>query len=141
MNDKCLKFILGLLEFKTIKDTQNNEYVLFKNNPIDSIDYIEDKTLFEGSENHIHICDRVKRKQYSNLTTLGDSLGKILLNALKITYPKKKFVVYITLTLNDSMIIRFHQVWENEPLYYEDVKDTQKEKIMRFIDKGSVFED
>ncbi len=141
MNHKCLKFILGLLEFKTIKDTQNNEYVLFKNNPIDSIDYIEDKTLFEASENHIHICDRVKRRQYRNLTALGDSLGKILLNTLKITYPKKKFVVYITLTLNDSMIIRFHQIWENESLYYEDVKDSPKEKIMRFIDQGTILEE
>lgn len=132
MNNKCLKFILDLLEFKTIKDAYNNEYVLFKNNPLNNIDYLEDKTSFEASENHIHICDRVRRKQYEHLVALGDSLGKILLNALKSRYPKKEFAVYVTLTLNDSMIIRFHQIWENESLYYEELNDSPKEKIMRF---------
>ena len=78
LNNKCLKFILGLLEFKTIKDIHNNEYVLFEDNPLNNIDFIEDKTLFEASENHIHICDKVNKKQYNQLITLGKSLGKIL---------------------------------------------------------------
>ena len=138
MNNKCLKFILGLLEFKTIKDIHNNEYVLFEDNPLNNIDFIEDKTLFEASENHIHICDKVNKKQYNQLITLGKSLGKILLNALKTTYPEKEFVVYVTLALNDSMIIRFHQIWENELLYYEQVKDSPKEMIMRFSAKKTV---
>ena len=132
LNKKCLDFIVGLLEFKTIKDIQNNEYVLFKNNPLNCIDCIEDKTQFEAIENHVHICDKVNIKQYGYLKKLGNSLGKILLHALKVTYPEKDFIVYVTLTINDSMIIRFHQIWENELLYYEKTNNSSKELIMTF---------
>lgn len=44
MKEKYLDFILDMFTFKIIKDEHNNEYVVFKNNPNNYMNGIEDKT-------------------------------------------------------------------------------------------------
>ena len=116
MKKKELKFINNLFRFKIIKDKQNNEYVLFKSSNFKHLDEIDDKTEFEAVENHIHLVDDVKPKDRKKLLKQTSYLAKALLYDLNATFPDKKFVV--CLSCEDSLIIRFHHVWENEPYYY-----------------------
>ena len=68
---ELLNSISGMFEFKSIHDASNNEFVLFKENTIDSVDEGLDKTSFESSQNHKHLIDNMWTAQ-----------GKIILNAL-----------------------------------------------------------
>lgn len=45
-----------------------------------------------------------------------------LIENLKTSFPNKHFYVYLDCDFNDHIIVRFHQLWENEEPYY-DVKD------------------
>lgn len=134
MNTKLLDFLSDLFSFKLINDDCGNEFILFRSNPLDSVGGIDDKTQFEATENHIHICDNVKPKQFNGLTDIGEALGKALLHALSAEYPSKNFTVYVTVTLKDSMIIRFHQSWVNETPYYENAPSrSPTEVILKFV--------
>ena len=111
------ELIANLFVFKTIFDEKGNEYVLFSVSEYDSIQNIEDKTAFEALENHIHLLERIKKQEFESLIPVAKILGQTLANSLKTQFPNKKFYVYVSLRLNDSMIIRFHQKWENEEPY------------------------
>ena len=109
-----------LLQFKIIKDTQGNEYVLFAENKLpEIIDGIGDRTAFEAVENHIHILKDIKKKEFDKLSSSAKVVGEVVFNKLQLTYPDKKFVVYVSLKLGDSMIVRFHQIWDGEEPYYD----------------------
>ena len=126
--------VSDLFSFKTVTDEMGNEFVLFKNNPLTHIVDISDKTAFEALENHRHIFDKIKPKNVAQCISVGEVLGETLLRVLKLSYPKKKFIVYISVSVGDSMIIRFHQKWENEMPYYEkeDVDCPKNERLLRF---------
>lgn len=49
---------------------------------------------------------------------------------LSFSFPDKHFVVFVTIT--DSMIIRFHQKWENEPYYYSNENFGNNEYMISF---------
>ncbi len=129
--------LLGLLaelfEYKIIRDEFQNEYVLFKSNPLNTVDNIEDKTKFEAIENHVHLIENIKIGEFDKLTEIAHSLGNALLNNLKSTFPDKSFTVFVTIKLHDDMIIRFHQKWENEEPYF-NVNDftSSNEKVILF---------
>lgn len=56
-----------------------------------------------------------------------------MLNCLKWNYPEKQFMVYVSLRMYDSMIIRFHQKWENEEPYCNPHDFTsENEKVFLF---------
>lgn len=103
--------IAGLFRFKTITDDRGNEFVLFADSSVDRMEYVQDKTAFEAAENHVHLIDRIGKKEFDKLIPVAETLGQVLLNSLKFRYPQKQFVVYVSLCLHDSMIIRFHQKW------------------------------
>lgn len=108
--------LLELLEFKSLVDEFGNEYVLYKSSNITEIKDIEDKTAFEAIENHVHIFDNITQKQKESVIDFSKRIGKILLDNLTHKFPHKHFVVFVT--INTSVIIRFHQKWDNEPWYY-----------------------
>jgi hypothetical protein len=110
--------IAGLFHFKNILDEKGNEYVFFTHRRNEPINNVYDRTEFEAQENHIHLLDRVKKEEFSKLFPIAEKLGNALLNALKFNYPSKNFIVFITIDLYDSFIIRFHQKWEGENPYY-----------------------
>jgi len=122
------EMISKLFEFKTIRDENGTEYVLFSY-CLDSMDIpdktvcinsanIPDKTAFEALENHTHLLDNLTKEEFERLIPVAQNLGKSLLNNLICNFPEKHFIVYVSIQVHDSMIIRFHQKWENEPPYY-----------------------
>lgn len=129
-----LKELSNIFSFKTVSDKDGNEYVLFTYSNINKIDFeIDDKIQFEAVENHVHLSDNIKNKDFDKAVEIGRILGETLLNALKEKYPDKEFCVFVTVDVGDSMIIRFHQVWENEPVYYNpDDFNSDKTKILMF---------
>ncbi len=129
-----LKIISDLFDFKTLTDKNGNEYVIYANSKITETDFdIEDKTQFEALENHVHLIDSVKKNDFNDLIETGRILGETQLNALKAKYPDKEFCVFVTVDVGESMIIRFHQVWENEPVYYNpDDFNSDKTKVLMF---------
>ena len=116
--------------FKTILDEKGNEYVVLASTPLDSVQRIEDKTAFEAVENHVHLLDHLKKQEFEDLIPIAKTLCQTLANTLSKQYPNKKFLVYSSLTLKDSFILRFHQKWENEEPYYDPADfNTETEKM------------
>ena len=128
-----IESLANLFEFKTISDAHGNEFVLFKESDFDSVKGIADKTEFEASENHIHLLDNIKKDEFEALKVIAPILGKALLCSLQFQYPQNHFRVYVSVHLYDSMIIRFHQKWENEEPYCNpDEFISPKEKVYAF---------
>ena len=129
-----LKTVANLFDFKIITDEKGNEYVLYADSVINEIDFeIEDKTQFEALENHTHLIDNVKKSDFEELIGIGNLLGEALLNSLKSKYPNKEFCVFVTVDIGESMIIRFHQIWENESVYYDpDDFNSDKTSVLMF---------
>lgn len=119
--------------FKIITDENGTEYVVFERSTLNSITGIQDKTEFEALENHLHILDNISFKEFKKLLPIAESLGNLLLCCLKQRFPHKDFVVFVSMGVHDSLIIRFHQKWENEVPYYDPNDFTgAKEKVLRF---------
>ncbi len=125
--------VANLFQFKTVTDEDGNEYVLLADNGIDSLEQIEDKTEFEAIQNHVHLLDRITKKEIRELTAVGMKLGQALLESLRFHYPNKEFIVFVSMRLKHSFIIRFHQKWKGEEPYYnpEDF-DSEEEKVLMF---------
>jgi hypothetical protein len=79
----------------------------------------EDKTQCEATNNHFHLFDRVGEKGCPDAIQVGTAIAKNLLRNLLQVYPSKKFVVYLEVNEKDSTIVRFHQIWDNEPPYLD----------------------
>ncbi len=125
--------IVELFKFKTILDKQGTEFVVFAQSSYDSVRNVKDKTEFEAFENHVHLVDNLKKGEFDRFVPIAEVLGQTLLKCLKWHYPNKHFMVYVSLHLNDSVIIRFHQKWEDEEPYcnVDDFK-SKKEKVFVF---------
>lgn len=111
-------------EFYTRKDNKGNEYVFIKtsedvNNQ--TIVFQKDKTAFEAFKNHIHLWEKIKKKDQEKYKNLGFKIAQNLKTKLNTDFPNKQFVVFLELNFEESSIIRFHQIWNGEPLYF-DVK-------------------
>lgn len=123
-----LESIAGLFSFKTIEDDSGNEYVIYGSSTVtpECLKDVSDKTEFEALENHVHLLYKITKKEFENADEISDILGRTLLNCLRAKYPDKHFFVYVSVDLKDSMIIRFHQEWENEEPYYNAEDDFGK---------------
>ena len=125
--------VADLFRFKIISDEFGNEFVVLKNSKLERIAGVRDKTEFEAIENHVHILDNIKKGEFERLLDIGQVIGNAVLHSLTIQYPTKQFVIFVTINLHDSMIIRFHQKWENEAFYYDPVAFTAPdERVFRF---------
>lgn len=124
--------LLDIFEFKTIRDNLGNELVILKSSSSDIFDgtTIEDKTAFEALDSHFHLVDNVRRYDKQTLIELGKKIGRLLIERLSYSFPDKHFIVFVT--ISDSMIIRFHQKWENEPYYYDDENLNENEYMITF---------
>ena len=80
------------------------------------------KTRCEGLENHFHLFDRVFFWQRKKAINVGTKIAENLRSSLDTAFPKKKFVIFLTVNFKESTIIRFHQIWDDELSYY-DVND------------------
>ena len=131
-----LQSVVRLFSFKTIADDRGNEYVLFGDSTMTKSDmpYISDRTEFEALENHVHLLEKITKKEFKDSEEVLNFLGKSLLNCLRQTYPDKHFFVYVSIDLKDSMIVRFHQKWENEMPYYTDKDFGKNTKLFTFYE-------
>ena len=112
------KLLADIFHFKTVFDEKGNEFVFFSQSGNIQIKNVNDRTELEALENHIHLLDGIKKYEFGELLLVAEKLGEALLNALKFKYPNKIFVVFVTVDLYDSFIIRFHQKWSKEEPYY-----------------------
>lgn len=128
-----LVLLSGLFEYKIVQDKHQNEYVLFSSNPLDAVEKIEDRTAFEAVENHVHLIENVKAVEFDKLIKVAYNLGSALLNNLNSNFPDKHFMVFVSIKLHDSMIIRFHQKWNDEEPYF-NANDfiSSDEKVISF---------
>lgn len=132
-NLQTLQLISNLFSFKVICDKKGTEYVVFKNSTINNItEDIRDRTAFEAQENHVHLLDHIRKKEVDTLAYIGSNLAKALLHSLKAAFIEKDFVVFLTISINDSMIIRFHQRWNNEEYYYNIADESPDSRIIMF---------
>lgn len=125
--------IADLFQYKTIHDPEGNEYVVYANSVLTKIHPVEDKTAFEAVENHVHIIDSISKKEFETLIPVAKKLGPAVLGNLTASFPEKKFTVYVTVTMGQSLIVRFHQQWEGESPYYNpsDFR-SEKERVFAF---------
>ena len=84
-NVDLLKIITELFRFKLIKDKFGNEFVLNDNNPLKSIESINDKTAFEAVENHVHIIDKVNGNEFE--TICCSAVFWNILRRIKLNFP------------------------------------------------------
>ena len=129
---KQLQAITELFAFKTIHDETGSEYVVFRNSVHEDAQGVGDKTAFEALENHVHLLERVKQKEMPALTQIGTHLANALLASLKRSYPAKNFYVYVTISLGNSFIVRFHQQWRGEAPYLDPdaFREADQEKLI-----------
>ncbi len=118
--------------FYTRIDINQNEFVLLDTGMANKevISHtIADRTQYEAVENHVHIFeDYIGAKNYDTARKVGISIAENLYNTLTTEFPDKSFVVYLTINLH-GMIIRFHQIWDNEPTYYDETMQYDAEII------------
>ena len=128
---ELLSNISSLYEYKTMSDLEGNEFVLLRSCAEESIDFpIADKTAFEAVENHVHVIDKIKSSEISELVNASQIIGQSILRNLGFHFPEKSFFVFISMTPGDSLIIRFHQKWHSETPYYDPQTFTNTKDIV-----------
>ena len=126
-----LNMLTDLFQFRTIADKNGNSYILFRSSCLSGVDVdVDDKTAFEAVENHVHLLDNIKESEFSTLVAASQVLGQSLLNNLRYYYPDKQFYVFVSITLHDSLIIRFHQKWYSEAPYYDPLNFTNSKEVL-----------
>ena len=108
-------------EFYSLKDADGNELILLDTGNREKSFGKEkiDKTQTEAYLNHFHVWGRFRACDEMKIKKLCERIAKNLLERLVCKYNKKKFVVFLEVNSRESIIIRFHQIWENEPTYYD----------------------
>lgn len=108
-----------LLDTGLVRDKFGNEFVLLSGaGGLSGVEAeIRDKTEFEAVQNHVHVLDNISRSERKCLKQIAHPLCVGIMAALQKKYPGRKFCVYAT--ASDSFILRFHQCWDGEPLYYD----------------------
>ena len=136
MGKKRIQLLLLLNSFpglELVRDNSNHEYVLLKDSygGKENLDNIKDKTAFEATNNHFHLLDKLSQDELSQLLQPCEKLCEIVLDYLCGLFTNKHFYVFMTASHNDSLILRFHQCWEDELPYYSERQTTNEWIISR----------
>ena len=133
--------VVNNVDFKTIYDMKGSAFVVLGEScagkDVSSVE-ITDKTAFEAVENHIHIS--LKKTGFIKLFSLrreGITLCRRFMLLLKEKYPTRDFVVYVTVTLGDAAILRFHQKWNGEADYYSDAAPYKNTVLIKLTSVGN----
>lgn len=108
------------------KNSRGEELVFLKGLEDGGIVDCVSNTQCEATENHVHLFDRVNKQDREAALGVSLAIARNLKASLQRHFPERDFVVYLDLNYDDSVIVRFHQRWIQEPLYYEP-SDLQKE--------------
>lgn len=109
-----------LLHYKIVRDPKHHELIVLECcSQSDTITFeVSDKTEYEAMNNHIHFLGDITESEFSFLLTISKLLCQCIHANLKQEFPERRFAVYASVHLHDSFIIRFHQIWQGELLYY-----------------------
>ena len=115
-----LENLVKLFDYERIAGAYDADLVVLKENDIDEITYwIDDKTEFEGSYNHVCAAEQVNESDFESLSRSLPKIGEALLKCLEHDFPGKKFDVFVLIRLHDKAVIRFHQQFDGEAPYYD----------------------
>ena len=80
---------------------------------------VEDRTDYEAVWNHVHLFSGpLPPEELAEVRTRALAAAQDLRHALEQTFPGKRFAVFLTLN-PEGGILRFHQLWPGEALYYQ----------------------
>ncbi len=98
-------------------DCENENLCYYNSNRLTESEKIETEAL----ENHVHLFDGdgIKKCYQKEVKIISISIAQNLLKCLKYQFPNKKFVVLLELNFKNSVIVRFHQIRDNEDLYMD----------------------
>ncbi len=117
-------------QFYTLHDTAKNELVFLKTGETEAGELnVTGKTQCEAVNNHFHLFEKVGEKNYESVVEIGKNIANNLFISLTQSFPNKSFVVYLEVNVKDSVIIRFHQKWEDEPPYFDMTQGYKDVKI------------
>ena len=106
-------------KFYTLHTEKGEELVLLcEGEKLHEVSIIEDKTQFEAVNNHVHLFEKVGEADKIYAKDIGIQIANNLIKELTTCFPDKCFIVFLDLNIHDSVIIRFHQHWPDEPVYY-----------------------
>ena len=107
-------------KFYTVHNAFKNELVFLDDGEpkVPKVD-TADKTQCEAFINHYHLFDKVGKRNYKKVVEIGMAIANNLRDSLLRAFPNKFFVVYLEVNVNDSVMLRFHQIWEDEPPYFD----------------------
>jgi len=121
-----LEYINPILfpDFSDVSDEDDNELIILRvSNAPKRINLADlgyrTKTEYEGYENHFHVFDNVADNEMNAAAKITELISENLLNKLHKNYPSRRFVLYIDINFENSIIIRFHQLWPNEERFYD----------------------
>ena len=111
-------------QFVVVRDRDGKKLILLDDDcdtedGIDVFSVFNSRTEFEALNNHVHLFNKVKIKDQRYVEDISTSIALNLKKSLMLQFPQNEFIVYLDMNFNDSVILRFHQIWENEDLYYD----------------------
>ena len=108
-------------QFYSLKDIEGNELILLDtgNKEISLGKEKIDKTQMESYLNHFHIWDNFRACDEIPIKEFCECIARNLLEKLVHKYDNKKFSVFLEINSRESIVIRFHQLWDKEPKYYD----------------------
>ena len=115
------KFSPPRLAFCTRRDPSGAEFVLLDTGDdlLPPSRAVEDRTGYEAGLNHVHLFSGpLPPEELAKVRTLALAAAQDLRHALEQTFPGKRFAVFLTLN-PEGGILRFHQLWPGEALYYQ----------------------
>ena len=115
------KFSPPRLAFCTRRDPSGAEFVLLDTGDdlLPPSRAVEDRTGYEAVLNHVHLFSGpLPPEELAKVRTRALAAAQDLRHALEQTFPGKRFAVFLTLN-PEGGILRFHQLWPGEALYYQ----------------------
>ncbi len=131
-----LRTFLQLLHVHVITDAAENELLCLCDDRRTTIPLsVKDKTAYEAVNNHEHLLDDLSDDEFAVLAADAPVLCRLVYSNIKMQYPQRKLAVYVTVSRHDSIAVRFHQVWEQEPIYYQSEDfSSGDERVFSLID-------
>ena len=108
-------------QFYSLKDIEENELILLDTGNKEASLGKEkiDKTQMESYLNHFHIWDNFRACDEIQIKEFCECVARNLLEKLAQKYDNRKFSVFLEINSRGSIVIRFHQLWDKEPKYYD----------------------
>ena len=108
-------------QFYSLKDIEENELILLDTGNKEASLGKEkiDKTQMESYLNHFHIWDNFRACDEIQIKEFCECVARNLLEKLAQKYDNRKFSVFLEINSRGSIVIKFYQLWDKKPKYYD----------------------